>query len=984
MKEGCKNIFGFSLLEIIISLGIFFVIISAVVSLALGTFSFLNYGKAYERAEELVKEAQDAVKSISNDAWNTLNYTQTALAKADGKWSLVGEGTSEQIGDYSRVISFFSVYRDDGGEIVSATSTGAYLDPASKRVRVVVNWNSEKGFPSSVVREFFLTSWNQQMWNQTDWSGGSGQSVWMDPLKFDSLSKIKYDNSGEVTLAQLSNVGSFIWSYDSAGDYTYNNTKIDLSGGSAQLLATGTIVSYETGNSDFATSTWAWSSLYSWDAGGGEVTPSGARIASGGNPGGMYRFTIPRGSNDELGAWIQQGISISDPSSLSISLNFDWRLEQKNPANPARLHFYVFVDQASGVAPVVGSVNQVWDSSNLATVAAGGWSSQNIDIASFIPTSGTYYLKLAVWVETLSNGGPYYLSYDNAKIAVSGTGSSYPIDRPSITAVNSFTPEQIYTWSSFIEDAEKNGGDIFYQLSDDDGANWRYWTGSNWSTAGASNYNNAAEVANNISSFPVANKKISVRAFLSSDGSQQVSLDQVKISYLRTSPESWGNSFLVSGTGQTNQVSSDTYKTSFRFTAQESKTINQIQLFQTAVTGGGSSNYRVGIQGDNAGFPSGTYLSSGTYNSNSTGVWVSTVISPSISLIDGTVYHIVVERASGSRNRRYRVITPLNPYSPTTGFDDNNLNYLSTTNGMSWIVQDQTPAFLLTATDGTSMGQPYYQVATNGQVYGAQQVSEIFVLEDKSYNIFGLGFYARKITATTPGDNLFFSLYNVAQDSVIASGTVVNKNTVSQTFSWLNVYLDDEVTVASGTEYRLIISSPLSSDTNGYEVMLMQTADNIQENSLNFLGTIARHGASSNNGLNWTDSNNLDIPFKFFYSPSGSGFYETNGYFISSAFRAPGGIFNLLKWNEQKDCSDCLLRFQIRTAPNAGGVPGSWYPYWCGPSGKIGNDSEYFSSSTGSLIHESHNGDEWVQYRVVFESNGVGTPILKDVNIIYR
>ncbi len=113
----------------------------------------------------------------------------------------------------------------------------------------------------------------------------------------------------------------------------------------------------------------------------------------------------------------------------------------------------------------------------------------------------------------------------------SWTPGSYPNTNPAIQPVLSYTVPGIDQWSSFTETATKNGGEIYYQLSYDDGSSWYYWNGSSWSLAGLGNYNPATIVNANLNSFSTSTGKIMFKAFLSSDGSQQVVLDNVRIGW---------------------------------------------------------------------------------------------------------------------------------------------------------------------------------------------------------------------------------------------------------------------------------------------------------------------------------------------------------------------------------------------------------------------------------------------------------------------
>ncbi len=86
--------------------------------------------------------------------------------------------------------------------------------------------------------------------------------------------------------------------------------------------------------------------------------------------------------------------------------------------------------------------------------------------------------------------------------------------------------------SGFTESATKNGGEIKYIISNDDGASWQYYN-SGWATANGtySQTNIATDINTNIGTFPVGDGNFLFKAFLSSDGSQLVQLDQVDVTF---------------------------------------------------------------------------------------------------------------------------------------------------------------------------------------------------------------------------------------------------------------------------------------------------------------------------------------------------------------------------------------------------------------------------------------------------------------------
>lgn len=84
--------------------------------------------------------------------------------------------------------------------------------------------------------------------------------------------------------------------------------------------------------------------------------------------------------------------------------------------------------------------------------------------------------------------------------------------------------------SGFSEDAVKNGGEIRYQLSNDNGSTW-YWYNSGWQLAssGFVESNVATDINAYISTFPIGLGQLLFKAYLHSDGNQDVRLDAVSI-----------------------------------------------------------------------------------------------------------------------------------------------------------------------------------------------------------------------------------------------------------------------------------------------------------------------------------------------------------------------------------------------------------------------------------------------------------------------
>ncbi len=195
---------GQSMVEIVIALAFFVLIIASLTSLILGSFSFLERGEQFTKAQALVQEGIEAVRAIRDRAWNDLVYNRSAVAAAGNQWILAGEGTTEQIGKFTRYIDFLPIYRGKDGNIVSSTTPDSYLDVLSREIIAGISWEIRDGVNNTTERRVYLSNWRARKWLQADWSSGVGQTVWLDSNKYDSDDgNINNEIAGEISLEEI-------------------------------------------------------------------------------------------------------------------------------------------------------------------------------------------------------------------------------------------------------------------------------------------------------------------------------------------------------------------------------------------------------------------------------------------------------------------------------------------------------------------------------------------------------------------------------------------------------------------------------------------------------------------------------------------------------------------------------------------------------------------------------------------------------------
>ncbi len=568
---------GFSLVEIVLSIALFGLFATALIGLLFASLDSDVQAEEKEIAVQYAEEGIEAVWSIRREAFNQLESGEYGLDNSSGSWNF--SGSSDLIDDiFTRVISISDVCRDSGGAIADCDDIDAEIDIRTKQASSTVTYTAVTGVENEVSLVSYVTAWQDETWRQTDWSGGSGQAEWSSDSRYNTDSgTITTAVAGEVALASS---GSESWPFTTENNYTYD-AGIEVTGGLAQLAPIGggcsgtatactslitqptcsaqsgcswsAAMQNSTTNSGFTVNGAGWT-YADWNQGGGEVDVTGTYVALGGNTGGFVNVSFPAGRNDELGGYWQQSFTTTSLNPTA-TMNFDW-LVSAYGATPNTFQLYVFVDSVAG-APTIGS--HVWTSGPISSTSS--WNSvTSLNVSSKLSAIGTYYLKAAVWVETPNKlTGPLTIGYDNVSLTWSnGVGScsgtalacgsvsselscssqagcswsspTYSTVEPSIESDTSISVPSITSWSSFTESAVKNGGEIYYQLSFN-GSSWRWWNGSTWSAAQSGEYNTASVVDANISSFPTTQDQIYFRAFLVSDGTQQVQLDSVTVGW---------------------------------------------------------------------------------------------------------------------------------------------------------------------------------------------------------------------------------------------------------------------------------------------------------------------------------------------------------------------------------------------------------------------------------------------------------------------
>lgn len=204
---------GFSLIELIVAVGIFAVLASGVTYVVSNSYENFYGTGDQQKITEFAQEGLEIARKIKDNSWTyfvaNVDANKGVAKNANGVWEF--SGSSNVSGSLTRVIYISSVGRDSQSNIVTSGGTD---DPLTKKVTVTV---SGEGMTDYVIYAY-LSNWGDLSWTQTDWSGGLATEFWSSSTRAYSSSNI--DNSGTIGVLKLSeDLGSNTWTWDDLTDF---------------------------------------------------------------------------------------------------------------------------------------------------------------------------------------------------------------------------------------------------------------------------------------------------------------------------------------------------------------------------------------------------------------------------------------------------------------------------------------------------------------------------------------------------------------------------------------------------------------------------------------------------------------------------------------------------------------------------------------------------------------------------------------------
>ncbi len=958
-KNKRKRQEGQSLLELIVAMAIFSLIGAAMISMVTGSFIGLQRGGEETQAQALAQEGIEAVRAIRDRAWNENVYSTSSVATLGNEWVFSGEGTTETIGQFTRVISFDDVCRDSSDAIVDCPA--GHIDPHTKEVVVDISWEVRPGISSSVRRSAYLTNWDSSYWTQTDWSGGSGQPIWSDETKYDTDNyNIDIRTTGEAKLGATVNSnwemsGGSLKKDTSDGDFdqgTFSNTVRSDSGDSASVILDTGYLWAEHADSGVATtqtirdiSVVSPSDIWAVGSGGKILHYDGTNWSEFTDTGSQTWYSIDMVSATD--GWVvgssgkiyhYDGTSWTQFTDTGFQTWYSIKMVSATDGWVVGNYGEIYHWDGSSWTLFTDTGSETWYAINMVS-ATDGWVVGNY--------GKIYHYDGSTWSQFTDTGSQTWYAIDMVSATdgwvVGNYGEIYHWDGTSWTL---FTDTGSQTWYSVLMLSSTegwlvgSGGSIFeyanfYKSSGtfssrifDGGSSTTTWNSLYWTDvlpAGSD-----VTIATRTGNTPTPDGSWSSwSSELTNSQSSSISSPDGRYFQYRAS--------LTRGNLPTETPSFD--EITIIYNSAVSQTIRGISVVSP------SDIWAVGSGGKILHYD-GTNWSEFTDTGSQT--WYSIDM---VSATDGWVV--------GSSGQIYH-------------WDGTSWNYFTDSGRQTWYSID-----MVSATDGWVVGssgkiyhydgtswtqftdtgfQTWYAIdilsATDGWVVGNS--GKIYHYDGTSWTQFtDTGFqtwYSIKMVSAT--DGWVVGNYGEIYHWDGSSWTLFT-DTGSQT--WYSVFMSD-------TNDGWVVGS--GGDIYLWNGTIWVAASSPTSATLRTVAMLSPFQA-------WAAGNSVIIKLLI-----------TKGIITSSAFDtgAPSKI-QVMGWDETvPSCSPaCGIKFELSAAPDSGGSPGTWTD-WYGADGA----GTYFATSTGSLVPVDLNDNQWVRYRATLTGDGMSTPVLEESRVNYK
>ncbi|MFA5392118.1 MAG: hypothetical protein WC306_00275 [Candidatus Paceibacterota bacterium] len=250
-----------SLLEALLSITLGVLLIGSSVGLIGLSLRSFNSVKQRLQVNSLMRQTAEVIQSLTNDNWHSIydltKESNYQIATSGNTWTISSGQEISTINNipYKKYFQVSNVNRDLSGDIaVSGTD-----DPSTQKITIFLEYGNNY-VSSSTLTTYLTRSYNNQVFQQTDWSEGSGQT---GPI---SNSGNKFDTA-DSNINYASTTGSIYMTTATTTEATLVSSVLDtgVSGGTGfnsllwqGSLGTGGTVKFQIAFSNSSTGPWTY------------------------------------------------------------------------------------------------------------------------------------------------------------------------------------------------------------------------------------------------------------------------------------------------------------------------------------------------------------------------------------------------------------------------------------------------------------------------------------------------------------------------------------------------------------------------------------------------------------------------------------------------------------------------------------------------------------------------------------------------------
>lgn len=192
-----------SLIEILVAIAVGVILIGSSAILIGVSLNSYNMIRQHLQANFLIRQEAEAIQALAHNNWHSIanleKQSDYQINLSEDIWTIDSGQEIDNINNvsYKRHFQIYDVNRDGNGNIVQIGND----DPNTLKITIFLEYGNDS--TSTSISFYLVRSFNNQVFHQSDWSGGDGQE---GPIpnpgnRFASAENINFNTEEQITMA---------------------------------------------------------------------------------------------------------------------------------------------------------------------------------------------------------------------------------------------------------------------------------------------------------------------------------------------------------------------------------------------------------------------------------------------------------------------------------------------------------------------------------------------------------------------------------------------------------------------------------------------------------------------------------------------------------------------------------------------------------------------------------------------------------------